>query len=414
MSKSNNRSIIQSTLQKDYKDIEFISLMKDVITESIESNKFYGDMVKESGFNVDDLNNINDLELIPYIPTTYYKESANNFRKLLKIPEEKLQHWNCSSTTTGDPSLVGVNEKDMNFLYEMSRKSFLDFIPRDWDNTKVFLFSPDTTMLTRFCFRYTKVRPIKAYSSNFYAVSEEMLKLKVKYLFTFSISKTLKSIIKTHKIVGGFFIKQTEFIEDIEKNLKKPEEERFNIGIGGSNALIKSTMNLMKLEKVSFNLGDNVDVVLGGGGWDGHKGQMKIDPIDKVEFVSQISELFGTTGKRVIDLYGFTENPILFGSHWSDKHEDFVFHCPHYSRIIIREILSREPLKKEGDRGFLEVLTPFGSTASVRHAVTVDDYVELVSKHKCPECGFEGDTFKVLGRLEDKDGLGCSSIIQWV
>jgi len=411
---SENRTIIQSTLQKDYKDTEFIRLMKEVITESIENNKFYSDMIKKSGFKVDDLNKIEDLQSIPYIPTTYYKESQKKFRKLLKIPEDKLQHWNCSSTTTGDPSLVGVNENDMIFLTEMSRKCFLDFIPRDWDNTKVFLFSPNTTMLSRFCFRYTKVRPLRAYSSNFYAVSEDMLKLKVKYLFTFSIGKALKAIIKTHKIVGGFYIKQTEFIEDIEKNLKKPEDERFNVGIGGSNALLKSSMNLMKLEKISYNFGDKVDVVLGGGGWDGHKGQMKVDPIDKVEFISQISEVFGTTGKRVIDLYGFTENPILFGSHWSDKHEDFVFHCPQYARIIIREILSREPVKKVGDRGFLEVLTPFGSSASVRHAVTVDDYIELVSKNKCPECGYEGDTFKILGRIEGKDGLGCSSIISWI
>ncbi|MHA2475367.1 MAG: acyl-protein synthetase, partial [Promethearchaeota archaeon] len=67
-----------------------------------------------------------------------------------------------------------------------------------------------------------------------------------------------------------------------------------------------------------------------------------------------------------------------------------------------------------GDRGFLEVLTPFGVDTSVNHAIVVDDHVELVSKYKCSECGYEGATFKIQGRIEDKEGLGCSSLVEWI
>ena len=81
---------------------------------------------------------------------------------------------------------------------------------------------------------------------------------------------------------------------------------------------------------------------------------------------------------------------------------------------IIRDIKSLEPMRKDGDRGFLEVLTPFGSSASIKHAVIVDDHVELVTRNKCPECGREGATFKILGRVEQSEGIGCSSLIKWV
>ncbi len=412
MTEIKTRSEIQSSLEKDYKDIEFISLMKKVISENIEKNDFYKNLVQKSDFNVDDLNKIDDLESIPYISTSFYKASENKYRQLLKIPENEVLHWNCSSTTSGDPSLCGVNQNDMDFLCEMSKKIYLDFIPRDWERATIYVFSPSAKMLDRLCMRYTKNRPIRAYSGNYYKVTEELA--KVKYLFGFSLPRAMKAIIKTRSIVGGFYIKQSYFIEKMNRNLEKPKEKRDYIAIGGSNFLIQIFMQFMKQQNVKYDLGDEFDVVIGGGGWDGHKGQMKTPPLDKSEFVSNIEESFGINKNRVIDIYGFTECPVVFGSHWSEKYQDFLFHCPHYSRIIIRDIKKLEPLNKEGDRGFLEVLTPFGTSASIKHAIIVDDHVELVSKNKCSECGYEGSTFRILGRSEQNEGLGCSSLISWI
>ena len=116
----------------------------------------------------------------------------------------------------------------------------------------------------------------------------------------------------------------------------------------------------------------------------------------------------------MVDVYGFTECPVVFGSHWSEKYQDLLFHCPHYSRIILRDIKTLEPLNKVGDRGFLEVLTPFGTSASIKHAIVIDDLIELVSKNNCSECGYEGSTFRILGRIKKNEGLGCSSLISWI
>lgn len=409
---SNIKTEIQITLEKNYKDDEFIGLMREIVKDNVKKNEFYAEMVKGAGFKVDDLNSIDDLSTIPMIPTTFYKESANKFRKLLKIPEEELLRWNCSSTTSGDPSLVGINKQDLDFLNEMTRKCFLDFIPRDWNNAIVYNFAPNPKLIDRFCLRYTKVRPVCANSSNYFKVLEEMS--KVEYLFSLSYLKAMQAIIKTRSIVGGFYIKQNYLLESINKNIVKPENERYDTGIGGSIHLINKLMGDMRKDGIKYDLKEKVGVVTGDGGWDGHKAQLKYEPINKSKFVYDISELFGTEKNRIVDIYGLTESPIVFGSHWSEKYQDFVFHCPQYARIIVRNIASFEPLKNEGERGVLEILTPFGNNASIRHAIVVDDQVELVSKNKCPECGSEGATFRVLGRLDKSEGLGCSSIISWI
>lgn len=405
---------VAQTLSKEYEDKEFIDLMRKTVSETIESNSLYKDLVNKQEFQIDTLNDIEDLEKIPFITTASFKEKENIHEKLLKIPVDSpnFKYWNVSSATSGNASLVGVDNNDIAFLFQMAKKCFLDFIPRNWDKAHLYCFSPSDKLLDRIIMRYTKVRPAKSYSGNYYKVTKTMA--TVKYLISFSLPKALKAIIKTRSLAGGFIIKFSTLLKTIDKNLQKPENKRIYIGIGGSCQLINNFIGIMKQKNITYNLGTQFDVVIGGGGWDGHKAQMKYDPIDKSQFVDSIVNQFGTEASQIVDIYGFTESPIIFGSHWSKKHEDFIMHCPPYARILIRDVDTLEPLKNEGDRGFFEVITPFGTSAAVTHAVLVDDLVELVSKNKCPECGYEGATFRILGRIEKREGLGCSSIMTWV
>ncbi|NVM53956.1 MAG: hypothetical protein HWN66_09675 [Candidatus Helarchaeota archaeon] len=400
-------------IEKKYKDNEFIELMRDVIAESIESNAYYKELVKRRDFHLEDLNSIDELETIPYILTPFYKQSANFYNELLKIPASspEFKYWNVSSCTTGDPSLVGINNSDVDFLFEMAKKCFLDFIPRDWDRAFISLFSPSIYILNRIVMRYTKVRPARSYSSNFYEVNKTMAKMK--FLIKFSFLRALKAIILTRSLVGAFVINSKFVFKTFNKNLEKPEDERMYLALGGSAELVKNFIAIMKKKNITYNLGKEFDVVVGGGGWDGHKAQMKYDPIDKSEFVSEIIDAFGTEESKIIDIYGFTETPIIFGSHWSSKHNDFIMHCPPYARIIVRDRDKLEPVNV-GETGFLEVVTPFGANTSINHAILVDDLVELISKNKCSECGYEGATFRIKGRIKDKEGIGCSSVVEWL
>lgn len=408
---------IREIINSDYENDDFVNLMRNITNEAIESNPFYKKLANKENFKLDDLNKLDDLALLPRVPAPLFKESTGMYEKLLKIPlkSPEFEIWNVSSCTSGDPSLVGRSKDDIELLASMTIKCIYEFIPipkDEWFNTISFDFAPSVAFLNGIARRYTKVRPIKLYGSILHEISTRMS--NPKFLIKFFPLKAVVAMIKKGGFRGAFGINSKYVFKQVKKNSEKPINKQKSISFGGSLQLLNIFMNkIMKEKNLKFDLPDSV-VNFGGGGWNGHKAQLKYPPIDKVKFVSDCEESFGTKSDRITDMFGFTETPITFGSHWSEKHQDFLFHCPSQARIIIRDLNTLDPLKQAGDRGFLEVLTPFGVAASVNHAVIVDDLVELVSKNKCHECGYEGDTFIVHGRIEDKKGLGCSSILEWI
>lgn len=408
---------IRGIINSDYEDKEFIELMQEVVKDSIERNQYYQDLVEKKEYNPNNLNTIEDLVNIPYIPAVKFKESSNMFRKFLKIPEDSSEFdtWYVSSCTTGDPSIVGRSKEDGELLASMTIKCIYDFIPipkDQWDNTLSFNFAPSIKFLNRIAMRYTDVRPVKLYSSSLHEISTRMS--DPYFLITFSIWKAIKEIIMRRKLVGAFEIDSKFVVEQVRENLEKPKEEQKYISFGGSLQLLNNFMNnYMEENDIRFDLPNSV-LNVGGGGWSGHKSQLKYPPIDKIKFVNDCQKYLGTNPENITDMYGFTETPIIFGSHWSEKHQNFIFHCPPQARIIIRDLETQEPIENVGEKGILEVLTPFGVDASVNHAVAIDDLVELVGKEKCPECGYEGAAFLLYGRIEDQKGLGCSSTVEWL
>ncbi|TFF96618.1 MAG: hypothetical protein EU547_06250 [Promethearchaeota archaeon] len=408
---------IRGIINSDYKDKEFIELMRDITKDAIKRNSYYRDLVEEKSFNPDNLSTIDDLADIPYIPGVQFKQSTDMFRKLLKIPEEssKFDNWYVSSCTTGDPSIVGRSKEDGELLASMTIKCIYDFIPipkDQWDNTLSFNFAPSIKFLNRIAMRYTEVRPVKLYSSSLHEISTRMS--DPFFLIKFNIWKAIKEIIIHRKLIGAFEIDSKFVVDKVEENLEKPKEEQNYISFGGSLQLLNNFMNnYMEENDLRFDLPNSV-LNVGGGGWSGHKSQLKYPPIDKVKFVNDCKKYLGTNSQNITDMYGFTETPIIFGSHWSEEYQDFIFHCPPQARIIVRDLETDEPIEEVGQKGFLEVLTPFGVDASVNHAVAIDDLVELVGKEKCPECGYEGAAFLLYGRIKDQKGLGCSSTVEWL
>jgi hypothetical protein len=393
--------------------------MREITSRSIDSNEIYKNLAAKQEFNIDDLNTIDDLVNLPFVPATNFKLSANKYMDLMKISLEspEFKAWNVSSCTTGDPTLLARSYEDEEFLASMTIKCIYEFIPipieeHNQYKTISMNFAPSVTFLNRIAMRYTELRPVKLYTSTLNDITTKIT--KPKYLIKFFVLKAFKEIIKSRSIVGAFGINSKHVIKTIDKNSKKPVDKQMNISIGGSVQLLQTFMNkYMKEAGVKFDF-PNTYVTTGGGGWSGHKSQLKYPPIDKVQFVTECIESFGTTSDKVRDMYGFTETPIIFGCHWSEKHQDFVFHCPPQARIIIRDMNNLEPLTSPGDQGLLEVMTPFGVNTVVNHAILMDDLVEVVSTTKCPECGYEGAAFKVYGRIKDREGLGCSSTVEWL
>jgi hypothetical protein len=412
-------------MAREYTDNEFCKELLNQINLSYTNCEYYREnLCKKFDFIVPDELSNKSLETIPYIPTETYKKSGNRTLQLLKVPEEKIALYSCSSSTTGDPSIVPRTLDDFDQIQYNSIKVFTEFFK--WEELKsgskrgvVFNFSPDRLFMSVMARRSArgfefvdKTRYFTACMNKpweFYGHEEYLVKMK--WL------KTIWAIISTFSLKGGFVLDVSKMLKIIRTILKTDywkEIEVSKLLFGGSPLLMNNMFEKRLLkDNISIDLDGKAIVGCGGGGWDGVKGEAKMGAVNKTKFINSYEKVFNIKSRDIRDIYAFTEGPTLFGGHWSEKHQDFLLHCPDTSRIIVRDLENLEPVKEE-EEGLLEVITPYGVNGSINQAVLVDDIVELVSGSKCPECGYKGATFRILGRLKNAQGKSCSSLIDWV
>ncbi|MFX1275386.1 MAG: hypothetical protein ACFFAH_02995 [Promethearchaeota archaeon] len=409
----------------NYPNEKFCKDLLEQIKLSYNNCKYYQEnLCKKFNFTIPDYLNIDDLEAIPYIPTETYKKSGNRTLQLLKTTLDNIALFSCSSSTTGDPSIVPRTLEDFDQLQYNSIKAFTDFF--GWKDLivgpkkcVVFNFSPDRLLMSLMAkknikeFEYIdKTRYFTACMNKpweYYGHEEYMVKFK--HL------KSIWNVIKSFSIKAAFILDVSKMLKMIEKILKTGSWKKMEVNkilLGGSPLLMNNMFKKRLLEEnIFYDLDGFATVGCGGGGWEGVKGEAKLDAVNKVKFIEYYEQVFNIKSKDIADIYAFTEGPTLFGGHWSEKYQDFLLHCPDTSRIIVRDLNKLKPIDN-GEEGLLEVITPYGVNGTINQAVLVDDIVELISKNKCSECGYQGATFRILGRLKNAQGKSCSSLINWI
>ncbi|MDX1799117.1 MAG: hypothetical protein R3255_10750 [Candidatus Lokiarchaeia archaeon] len=410
---------------RNYPDEVFCKDLLKQISLSFINCKYYKDnLCSKFDFKIPDELSIDDLEKIPFIPSDIYKKSGNRTSNLLKVPHENIALYSCSSSTTGDPSIVPRTIEDFDQLQYNSIKVFSEFF--GWRELKidskrclVFNFSPDRLFMTVMARRSAKgfeyIKKTRYFTAcmnkpwEYYGHEEYLVKMKV--------LKTIWAIVSTLSLKGGFILdvsKMLKMIKKVKDTGYWKDSEVSKIIFGGSALLMNNMFEKRLIKENIYSDLDGISFVgCGGGGWDGIKGEAKMDAVNKSRFIEYYEKVFNIKPKDIADIYAFTEGPTLFGGHWSEKYQDFILHCPNTSRIIVRDLDKLDPVSK-GMEGLLEVITPYGVNGTINQAVLVDDIVELITESKCPECGYEGAAFRVLGRLKNAQGKSCSSIINWV
>lgn len=404
----------------------FFEKLKEQIIASQE-NKFYSDLCQKNDYTVPEEINTENLEFVPYFTTNNYKISKNLFYKIIKVPPNQIAVWNSSSSTSGDPSLVGRTMEDLETIHYNALKCFDEFLNRKaFEKTGMcFNFSPNRLVMDHLAHNMTrsKMKELNTYSQQMDLIKKykqaiffftelmnkpwETIPTHSYYLVRIQFLKALWVIIKTHGIRAAFVLDWKFMLKKIKKYKDGP------IQFGGSPLLMNTVLEERMIpDNISFDLSETGYVGSGGGGWDGIKAQAKLKKVDKTEFIERFKKVFNIDYNRMQDIYAFTESPVLFGGHWSPNYQDYIHHCPDYARIIVRNLATLEPVR-EGEQGVLEVITPFGVNGSINMAIVVDDIIELISKEKCPDCGYEGTAFRVIGRTKDAPGQSCSSIINW-
>jgi len=349
---------------------------------------------------------LDNLEYIPYLTTSDFKLSANTYRKLLRT--EDIHTWTVSSGTSEDPSIVGRTKEDITVMYELWRRRFKEFFFYDIVST-VFNFAPTSKLMKILAKRESHIEN----SQMFLACINEAYgqeKSNCHYLVKVRPLKTIFKAISTFSKVAvveldkGFLVKQ----------LRKRKPEDFVV-LGGNALLMNNVMvNYLVPNKITFDFGDHGAVCSGGGGWEGVKAQIKMGPIDKEEWIERNYEVYGIKSGHIRDIYGFNESSTGFGGHWSPRYKGFIMHCPPSARILVRDLETHEPVKT-GGTGLIEVISPYAVKGYVGVAILGDDIVKLLGDNRstCPECGYKGAYFIILGRSKAAPGRSCASLLKW-
>ncbi|MFX1266997.1 MAG: hypothetical protein ACFFAK_03450 [Promethearchaeota archaeon] len=365
--------------------------------------KLYKQICEETEYDLDQTIKESNLDEIPYVNWNYFKESNGKFPELLRIPYNKLAYWTLSSSTTGDPSLIGRDAEDIEVFKNNYKKVFEEFSNMQTIK-RLILFAPSLAFMNKMPGEWHGKRGFLFYRD----ITDIWKNYDIDYLLKFKLVKTI-SYIMSH-------FKKKVFIELdgklMERSLKEIEHKQIPALVANSAPLMfQNFKDYYKKHKQGFSMPETFRVQLGGGGWDGIKGRVKLGyKINKAEFMETISDFFNIPYDNIVDNYGATEIPIACGGHWSKRYEDFLFHLDkNEAHIIIREIGSLERIKKTNEPGIIEVLTPYGVKSYAGVAVMLDDIVEVVDFNKCTECGREGTVFRITGRMTPDIGKGCSS-----
>ncbi|MBY8989633.1 MAG: hypothetical protein KGD58_02680 [Candidatus Lokiarchaeota archaeon] len=382
-----------------YKDLH------NTVKETVSDCVIYKNQCDKFEYNVDSTINESTLGEIPYIPWEFFKLSNNRFKQLLRGNAfHELEYWMESSSTTGDPSIIGRLTNDIEVLKSNYNDVFNSFSVKDQVHNLI-LFAPKMNVINKIRHNF--------YEKNAYLLYKSIVDIwedkHISYLLQFFFGKTIRNILTTFKLRA--------FIGINGKKLKSEliRVEKNNIPTIMANSSIwmhKILKDYYKKEKKTFDMSDNLHIITGGGGWDGIKGRVKLDyEIEKPEFIEQMCSMFNITNDKFCDNFAATESPMACGGHWSDKYNDFLHHVNNIQgRIIVRDVDTLEPIKNVGESGILELITPYGVESYAGVAVLLDDIVQVENWKRCPECNREGAVFRVIDRLTPSIGKGCSSL----
>jgi phenylacetate-coenzyme A ligase PaaK-like adenylate-forming protein len=149
-----------------------------------------------------------------------------------------------------------------------------------------------------------------------------------------------------------------------------------------------SGMKPLKLNKRSL--------VLTGGGW------KKFDDIsiDKNELYGMVEEFLGIPAENCRDFYSAVEHSVAY-----PECKNHHMHVPIWSRVIIRDVNTLEPLGFN-QPGFLSFVSPLVSSVPIS-SIIMGDLAILRDGRECG-CGISTPYFEVLGRAGTSKVRSCA------
>lgn len=345
--------------QKKYEDL-FFKAVKENCLYLYKHSKEYKKILDDKNFDIKkDLVSIDDISKIPFIPTLYLKKHR------LKICKHKtLVTVTSSGTSSNNKSIIDFNISTLLRAWNMTRRVAKFH----------HLWSIKPTRYLILGYKPSKKNPAAVTKTAFAAT-----------FFAPGISRTYAI-----DYVNG------EYKVDLNKlknKLIKFSKGKLPVRTMGFPSYTYFLLKQMKEENIKVVLPKGSKIMLGGG-WK----QFYLEKVDKEDFYSLAKEVLGIDDKNIVEFFGAVEHPILY-TDCSCHH----FHIPIYSKIIIRDVSTLEPLE-EGKVGLINLITPISNSAPLLSIMTDD----LGVIHSNCKCGLPGQYLEIIGRVGIKDIITCA------
>lgn len=322
----------------------------------------YRAIAQKLRFSPEQLRTIEDLPKIPVLPTLFYKRRA-----LFSMPRSRMAMYVTSSGTSGKFSRIGF----------------------DWGCVLA-----EVPMVLHLGWRHGLISPkpahcvilgYKPHKSNRTGVTRTMYGLTY---FSPPISRTYA----LHYADGEY----VPDLDGIARALDRLGRSLFSTRIVGFPSYLWFGLKRMEELGLRVTLPRGSKILLAGG-WKQHYSQQ----VEKPVLYDLARRILGIPESQIHEFFGAVEHPIFYNA--CRRHH---FHIPIYSRVIIRDVNTLEPLPM-GRVGLVNLISPL-MNATPTTSVMTDDLGYLTPGEDCG-CGISSPYLTILGRVGLSDIQTCAA-----
>jgi len=360
------RKALFSLKHRDIYDLESTeALFVRAVRQNLEIHRercgFYAKLLSQEGFRVEQIQSAADCHSIPVIPAAFFKR-----HQVYSMDPLQAAVYATSSGTQGQKSQMVFDEDSLRY----GRKMVIN------------------------CFRYHKM--LSGIPTNYIMLgyqphdSNEMGAVKTAMGVT-QLAPALHREFALKRGAGGY----APDLFGILRRLKGYARMGLPVRFVGFPAYLHFLLEELERADLRFRLHPASRVLLGGG-WK----QFGDRKIGKQELYAKVEERLGIRQEHCRDFYSALEHSIAYG-----ECKNHHFHVPIWSRVIVRDVATLEPVDF-GRPGILSFVTPLITSAPLT-SVMMGDLAVLHRGEECG-CGIRSPYFEVLGRAGTSGMRNCA------
>lgn len=340
----------------------FIEAMKESVEHHSKGCEFYRKLFEKSKFGVESIETIKDCENIPVIPADFFKS-----HEVLSIKREDIKVHATSSGTQGQKSQIFLDDKSIRLGTKMAIKAMkyhrlISIIPT---NYIILGYEPKA--------------------------GNEMGNVKVALGMT-RFAPAKEKVFALRPIGDSYEIDYFGILDAFKRFNRQRLPVRI-LGFPSYLYMILKTMKDLKMKPLKLN---RKSIILTGGGWK----KFNDIKIEKAELHQMVEEFLGIPAENCRDFYSAVEHSVAY-----PECRNHHMHVPIWSRVIIRDIKTLEPLGFNKP-GFLSFISPLVSSMPLS-SVLMGDMAVLRDGRDCG-CGITSPYFEILGRAGTSKIRSCA------